>query len=393
MSYNHQYMEDDRFDGLYLNVASQTRGIEPLLDTVFSFLRRKTDFFAGPSGSNDCQAAINKVNEVVQKHAALYLAQNSTKSKQSTSTSSAATKNNEPTKKKKVTTTTTTTVSKKSETTTTTPKSVAPPPSTTTDNVIEMNVDGGFDVSEAKPSSSSSSQDVEMKSSVTEPSTNNTSPDSIPATTNDTATNDTKSTTEQESVDEEDKEKKEDDTDVSKVPPPLGNGGTVDGKYTWTQILSEVVISIPVPDNTRGRDLNIVLSKNHLKVEYRGSSTMAKRMIIDAPLCKSIICDDSFWTVEDGNRIVINLQKLNTMEWWDCVCIGDPKIDVRTIQPENSSLSDLDGETRATVEKMMYDQRQKALGLPTADEQSKLDLLEKFKLQHPELDFSNAKIS
>ncbi|KAI0932106.1 hypothetical protein AcW2_000818 [Taiwanofungus camphoratus] len=158
--------------------------------------------------------------------------------------------------------------------------------------------------------------------------------------------------------------------------------------YTWRQELGEVDIVVPVPKGTRGRDLNVVIQKKRLSVGLKG-----KEAIMGGELCKEIKVEESTWMLEDQQALHIHIEKLNKQQWWENVLTHHPKIDTTKIQPENSKLSDLDGETRGMVEKMMFDNQQKQMGKSTSDELKKMEALKNFQAAHPELDFSNAKIS
>ncbi|KAH0785169.1 protein BOBBER 1 [Histomonas meleagridis] len=152
--------------------------------------------------------------------------------------------------------------------------------------------------------------------------------------------------------------------------------------YTWEQTLEDVTVSVIVEAGIPGKMVNCQIKKNHLIVGIKG-----KTPIIDGDLSEEVKPGDSSWTiadVKDGREIQVYLVKKTGMHWWKNVIVGDPEIDVSKIEPENSKLSDLDPETRQTVEKMMYDQRAKAAGLPTTEEIKNREMIEKLTREHPE---------
>ncbi|XP_045792717.1 protein BOBBER 1-like [Trifolium pratense] len=188
-------------------------------------------------------------------------------------------------------------------------------------------------------------------------------------------------------VAKKDKEDEKKDQESSLAAPNKGNGMDLE-KYSWTQTLQELNVNVPVPHGTKSRFLTCEIKKNHLTVGLKGQPP-----IIDGELYKSIKPDECYWSIEDQSVVSILLTKHDQMDWWKCLVKGDPEINTQKVEPQTSNLGDLDPETRQTVEKMMFDQRQKSRGLPTSEEIQKQEMMKKFMSQHPEMDFSGAKLS
>merc|ERR1712131_389498 len=191
---------------------------------------------------------------------------------------------------------------------------------------------------------------------------------------------------EAEKIIEDKNEEEEAEEDKGKIKPNVGNGADMDN-YSWTQTLQELEVRVPFKlPKLKSRDVVCTMTKKRIKCGLKNQTP-----VIDGEFPADIKEEESFWTLNSGT-LTLNIEKVDQMSWWEHLVTSDVKINTKKVSPENSKLGDLDGETRSMVEKMMFDQRAKAMGEATSDERRKNDMLKKFMEQHPEMDFSNAKI-
>eukprot|EP00602_Paraphysomonas_sp_CaronLab_P001702 CAMPEP_0185034018 /NCGR_PEP_ID=MMETSP1103-20130426/23505_1 /TAXON_ID=36769 /ORGANISM="Paraphysomonas bandaiensis, Strain Caron Lab Isolate" /LENGTH=247 /DNA_ID=CAMNT_0027570501 /DNA_START=141 /DNA_END=884 /DNA_ORIENTATION=+ len=157
---------------------------------------------------------------------------------------------------------------------------------------------------------------------------------------------------------------------------PIGNGGHAE-RYYWTQTLKEATVYVDIDaPGVRGKDVKCVIKPRELSLVVKGEN------IIQGEFEDAVKVDESMWTLlsddtsEGRNQQVIITLDKTRHTWWKHILKGDPEIDTTKVD-STQNISEYDEETQATIRKIMFDQKQKRLGLPTSEESKADEILKK----------------
>eukprot|EP00002_Diphylleia_rotans_P013906 TRINITY_DN2709_c0_g1_i1.p1 TRINITY_DN2709_c0_g1~~TRINITY_DN2709_c0_g1_i1.p1 ORF type:complete len:155 (-),score=44.58 TRINITY_DN2709_c0_g1_i1:361-825(-) len=107
---------------------------------------------------------------------------------------------------------------------------------------------------------------------------------------------------------------------------PYVEYGAKEKKYRWTQSEEEAVLTIPVPEGTRAKDVIGEISTHHIKFGLNGK----KKMLVEGNLHETCVAEDSTWTIEKG-EIEVTLAKAKK-GWWKGIVVGHKEINPEQIE-------------------------------------------------------------
>ena len=137
--------------------------------------------------------------------------------------------------------------------------------------------------------------------------------------------------------------------------PKKDNGYNFDN-YIWTQTAKDVSLYFKISNNVKSKDISVELHPNTISIKIKGIVVLEGELfgIIKVENCTWLINSD-----DDIRELVVELDKKKFDEWFPHVIKSEPEIDLSKIVPPNANISDLDQETRATINKMMFEQQEK----------------------------------
>ena len=246
----------ERFDDVLINIAGQLGGIEPLFDTLFSFLYRKTDYFHVMQPGDKMGFKAGVAQQILLRSFSKFERQAALTAKRASD--SAAQK---PTSQNPAPTTSAATPSTASQPKPAKPSSAAP-----------KSGGGVSQTSGAAPARPSPEASAPVPTrGAGDAATSATAKQDHPQPGKDAPVADSSS-------------------QLAKHVGTPYNGG-VCKTFEWEQTLHDVTIHAPVPEGTRARDVVCTISRNHLMLKVRGASAgkiFALRAIISLERSSSV---------------------------------------------------------------------------------------------------------
>eukprot|EP00826_Nyctotherus_ovalis_P005095 TRINITY_DN11141_c0_g1_i2.p1 TRINITY_DN11141_c0_g1~~TRINITY_DN11141_c0_g1_i2.p1 ORF type:complete len:338 (+),score=121.21 TRINITY_DN11141_c0_g1_i2:156-1169(+) len=150
------------------------------------------------------------------------------------------------------------------------------------------------------------------------------------------------------------------------------NGDVLD-RYSWGQGVWDVTVQLGLPPGTKPKMLDVTMTQTNICIKLKGEP----EPLLEGEFYDRIKVEDSFWSVEDDNYLMLNLEKAREVIW-ATVLKGDREIDTKNVD-NAKKLNEFDLETQGHLQKVLYEQNRKLRGLPTTEEQKQIDLMNRLK--------------
>ncbi|GFR93941.1 NudC domain-containing protein 3-like [Elysia marginata] len=353
---------DEKYDSALLGILQNEGQVAPFLDAVIGFLYRRTDFFRIMKNDMDKMGfppgvALKLLTNIFKKYESL-AAQDEERRGENKQKSAEVNKGQESTKKTKSKTDSESVKTLKTEVNNATPEDSAV---TSQDSTDERGLEDSTQSS---------------VSAIEKPRTGQQSvAHGMEVGNQDTESSSSKNENAGEEEGEEDKEDPEQARLRRELQAnPLTYNGADCGNYLWSQSIAETDIRVRVPQSiVKGKQVQVDIRKKKLSVSCQEGSGFSE--LISGELEWEVKAEDSMWTLSPGEFVHINLEKKQE-RWWERVFVGESGINTRKIDCSRP-MTDLDDEAQAKIEEMMFNQRQKQLGLPQSHEVKTHEMLRK----------------
>lgn len=129
-------------------------------------------------------------------------------------------------------------------------------------------------------------------------------------------------------------------------------------------------MQVDLPRKTKGKDLDVKITATSISAKYKDGTELISGDFFDA-----IKPNESTWSIEEGERFMLNLEKAQE-NIWKTIIKGDQEIDATKVD-NTKQLDDFDPETQGALRKIVHEQNRKARGLPTSEEEKQMEMMKK----------------